>query len=544
MNEFAAMDLADVTPSALAGFDIAILGQMPLTAAQATMFMNWANGGGNLIAMRPDPQLAGLLGLTATGSTLTNAYLLVNTSALPGAGIVNQTIQFHGAADRYTLSGATTVATLYQTLTTATVNPAVTYRLTGAGTAAAFTYDLAQSVIYTRQGNPAWAGEPRDQYWDDNHSPNTTHDMFYGAAPFDPEPDWIDFNRIAIPQADEQQRLLVNLIEFLNLNRKPLPRFWYLPSNYKAVVVMTGDDHALGGTAGRFNQYLADSVAGCSVANWQCIRSTSLLYPGSPLTNAQAAAYQAQGFEVGFHVTSNCQAWTPSVLDSDTASQLGSWRNSYPSIASMYTNRIHCTVWSDWLSAAKIALKYGFRYEMSYSTGPNYWVMDRVGFQSGTGFSMRFGDVDGTMIDVYQGNNIVWDNDGAYSQTEPLWINTLLDNALGPLGYYAAVGVLAHTDNVQSSVSDAVVASAQARSVPVISGQQMLTWLDGRNGSSFGGLTWNSGVLAFSISPAAGSTGLQAMLPAQFGGRTLTALSIGGSPVGFSTQLMKGITYA
>ncbi|MBV9743319.1 MAG: immunoglobulin domain-containing protein, partial [Acidobacteriia bacterium] len=34
------------------------------------------------------------------------------------------------------------------------------------------------------------------------------------------------------------------------------------------------------------------------------------------------------------------------------------------------------------------------------------------------------------------------------------------------------------------------------------------------------------------------------MLPAQFGGRTLTALSIGGSPVGFSTQLMKGITYA
>ncbi|MBV9746713.1 MAG: hypothetical protein JO099_23380, partial [Acidobacteriia bacterium] len=53
MNEFAAMDLADVTPSALAGFDIAILGQMPLTAAQATMFMNWVNGGGNLIAMRP-----------------------------------------------------------------------------------------------------------------------------------------------------------------------------------------------------------------------------------------------------------------------------------------------------------------------------------------------------------------------------------------------------------------------------------------------------------------------------------------------------------
>ena len=30
------------------------------------------------------------------------------------------------------------------------------------GQAAAFTYDLARSVVYTRQGNPAWAGQKRD----------------------------------------------------------------------------------------------------------------------------------------------------------------------------------------------------------------------------------------------------------------------------------------------------------------------------------------------------------------------------------------------
>ena len=30
------------------------------------------------------------------------------------------------------------------------------------GQAAAFTYDLARSVVYTRQGNPAWAGQERD----------------------------------------------------------------------------------------------------------------------------------------------------------------------------------------------------------------------------------------------------------------------------------------------------------------------------------------------------------------------------------------------
>ena len=52
------------------------------------------------------------------------------------------------------------VATLYSSTTTATTNPAVTLRSVGSngGQAAAFTYDLARSVVYTRQGNPAWAG--------------------------------------------------------------------------------------------------------------------------------------------------------------------------------------------------------------------------------------------------------------------------------------------------------------------------------------------------------------------------------------------------
>ena len=62
-------------------------------------------------------------------------------------------------------------------------------------------------------------------------------------------------------------------------DRKPLPRFWYLPRGEKAAVVMTGDDHAFGGTAGRFDQYKAASPAGCSVVLWECVRGTSYIYP-------------------------------------------------------------------------------------------------------------------------------------------------------------------------------------------------------------------------------------------------------------------------
>ena len=35
-------------------------------------------------------------------------------------------------------------------------------------------------------------------------------------------------------------------------DQKPLPRFWYFPRDAKAVIVATGDDHANGGTSGRF----------------------------------------------------------------------------------------------------------------------------------------------------------------------------------------------------------------------------------------------------------------------------------------------------
>ena len=45
----------------------------------------------------------------------------------------------------------------------------------------------------------------------------------------DVHPDWVDLNKVAIPQADEQQRLLANMITQMNLDKMPLPRFWYFP---------------------------------------------------------------------------------------------------------------------------------------------------------------------------------------------------------------------------------------------------------------------------------------------------------------------------
>lgn len=539
VNAFATADLSTVNAGTLNSYDVVVLGEMPLSAAQVSMLTDWVTQGGNLVAMRPDKQLAGLLGLTDAASTLANAYLLVNTAAAPGAGIVNQTIQFHGTADRYTLSGATAVATLYATANTAAANPAVTMRTVGAGHAVAFTYDLARSIVYTRQGNPAWSGQERDGL-----SPIRSDDLFFGAKPGDVQADWVDFSKIAIPQADEQQRLLWNILLHTNSAKRPLPRFWYFPRMLKAVVIMTGDDHANGGTAGRFDQYMALSAPGCSVADWTCIRGSSYLFPATPIAPAQVSNYIAQGFELGVHVNTQCADYTQATLASYYSTQLAQFAAAFPAVPPPATHRTHCIAYSDYATQPQVSLDNGIRLDTNYYYWPASWVLDRPGMFTGSGLPMRFATAAGNMIDVYQAATQMTDESGI---TYAYHADTLFDRALGADGYYGAFTANMHTDfnpSAGQTGSDAIIASAQARGVPVIAARQMLDWLDGRNGSSFGSITWGNNLLDFTIAVGANATGLHTLIPAVAGGAPIQGLTLAGVSVPFTLQTIKGVSYA
>ncbi len=72
----------------------------------------------------------------------------------------------------------------------------------------------------------------------------------------------------------------------------------------------------------------------------------------------------------------------------------------------------------------------------------------------------------------------------------------------------------------------------------------MLTWVDGRNGSSFQSLSWSGGVLTFGIAVGAGANGLQAMVPTTAAVGPLTSLTRSGAGVSFTRQTIKGIEYA
>ena len=121
----------------------------------------------------------------------------------------------------------------------------------------------------------------------------------------------MNLDKVAIPQADEQQHLLSNLIEQMNQDKKPLPRFWFLPHDKKAAVVMTGDDHGNGGTVGRFHQYEADSPPGCSVADWAVRARHVLRLPGhADHRLRRPPPSRARGSRSALHVSTNCANWT------------------------------------------------------------------------------------------------------------------------------------------------------------------------------------------------------------------------------------------
>jgi len=555
-NEFTVIDISQLDATSLQKSDIALLSEVPLSDRQVQVLSGWVHRGGNLIAMRPPRRFAGIFGLDAPNaapdqSLLLDGYLAINPGTSAGAGLTKASIQFHGSADRYRLCNGTSLASLYRDSKTATSFPAVCLLKFGSGNVVVFTYDLARSVIYTRQGNPLWSDQERDGI-----SPIRSDDLFYGASASDPQPDWVDPEKIAIPQADEQQRLLSNIITLINYAKKPLPHFWYLPRGLKAAIVMTGDDHGHGGTVGRFKSYFNKSPPGCSVENWECIRGTSNIFVGS-ISSSEAAAFVRQGFEISLHVHTSCADWP-----NDTARQpigglmkrfdrtfagalydrqLAAFAERYPGVPAPVSNRIDCVTWGDYDTQPQVELSHGIRFDTNYYFWPAKWVRNQPGLFTGSGMPMRFATRDGNIIDVYQAATQMTDES---KQEYPLTVDTLLSNALGDSEYFAVFTVNMHHDKPNSRGADAVIKAAVSRHVPIVTAAQMLKWLDGRNASSFQNLTWSEGKLGFTIAVGTGGNGIQALLPMPSSAGNLVSLTLDGVEAKRQTRTIAGLNYA
>ena len=164
------------------------------------------------------------------------------------------------------------------------------------------------------------------------------------------------------------------------------------------------------------------------------------------MTDAQAGTYAAAGFEIALHVTvsNGCVSSVYNGEDADFTMQLLAFGAKFPSLPAPRTNRTHCVSWDDWAGMANAELNHGVRLDTNYYAYPASWIAGSPGFMTGSGIPMRFTDLDGSTIDVYQAPTQMNDEAGqVYSFT----VDALLDRAVGAEGYYGFFVANMHADS-------------------------------------------------------------------------------------------------
>ena len=418
-------------------------------------------------------------------------------------------MQFHGTADRYTLNGATGVATLYSNATTSTTNPAVTLRSVGTngGQVAAFTFDLARSVIATRQGNPAWAGQDRDGV--------DAEPVQRPVLRRQPATDWVNLAKVAHPagrRAAAAARQPDRRDE--RRDRLPLPRFWYFPGSHKAVVVATGDDHATGGTRGPL-QHLRRGQPGGLLGRPVGVPALHVVrlpehaadqHPGG-------VASTRQGFEVGLHPQNGCANFTslPVAPGHATPTQLGHVARGVPSRARRRRPAA---------STASSGATGSRRPRPSWQRDParhQLLLLARLVDRRPAGLHDRLGHADAVhrhrRLDDRRlpGQHQMTDESGQsypFTPEHPARPGARQPGLLRRLHRQHA-----HRQRPRPSRTPRCWPRPRRAACPVIAARQLLTWTDGRNGSSFSGISWSGSTLSFTVGIGVGATGLTAMLP-------------------------------
>jgi hypothetical protein len=525
LNQFAVKDLAAVTATDLSDAQVVVLAETPLTPTQANLFSNYVAGGGRLVAMRPDNQLTPVLGLTPAGSSTNEGYFALNAATAFADGFPTTTLPFHGQAINYTaVSEATTLATLFSNSSTPTSFPAV-IRFRGTVT---WAYDLARSVVYTRQGNPANASDR------DGTPPYRTEDIFFNA---------IDRDKVNIPYADVQMRMLGRVISDLLADVMPLPRLWYFPGSNRTLMVVTSDSH--GNPQSYFDLVISSVEArGGHVSIY--------MYGGASPSVSSTVSWRANGHEVGMHPAGFQNGLT---LDQAFQSNTNYFvLNGYGTPSS--TTRIHQLEWQGWVDAAKIEAFYGVRLDTSFYTwGPAVTYLDghqAHGYVNGSGLPMRFIDQTGAIVPVYQQVTSVIDEQlivGSYSEQmtpqQALSVTQqLIDDSQA--GGYSAITTQFHVDYFGFGEvrpwAEGTMDYARNLGIPMWTTERWLNYTTARAATTMSGFSWNPAAqqLAFVVSVPANSESQSVALPGTYGGLGLSGVLIDGGSGSVTAQTITG----
>ncbi len=87
------------------------------------------------------------------------------------------------------------------------------------------------------------------------------------------------------------------------------------------------------------------------------------------MTDAQAAAFEAQGFEIALHPNTMCINQSLFSLQNTFTKELAKLAANFPSISAPVTCRKHCLAWGDWSSTPKAEMQNGSGLMLIIITG-------------------------------------------------------------------------------------------------------------------------------------------------------------------------------
>ncbi|HMI67542.1 MAG TPA: hypothetical protein VK517_15985 [Cyclobacteriaceae bacterium] len=543
-NEFEIHPLEDtkVTLHYLKGFDIVILAETILSEAQKDMLGHYVKEGGSLIAFKPDKKLNDVFGIATTGTTLDDAYILIDTHTEIGNGITSQTLQFHGEADEVDLKSGKSIAALYKDAVTSTVHPAVIVNDYGHGHAMAFLYNLPKSIVFTRQGNFRNASREMDGI-----TGIRAMDLFTNG--------YVNTSKNTLNQADEQMRLLTHGIEHLSAYHKPLPRFWYFPDTLKCLVTLNndGEDSKEAEFGPQFNDVDAKRA-----------KMTLYIKEVEYISRTWVETWTAKGFEISGHPDDTRQAGNPdwNTMDSVYKALQNELQRNY-GITAMHTVTNHWFVWCgknaegvlDFAAQARIEENNGVALDCNYAHYDNgsdqgHFLGEmgtNQGNFTGSGLAMKFADTNGRVINVFQQLNNVYDQQYMEHKDQDGYYNCfkgLMDRSLDEV--YSFISVRAHNNEYFFSKVPLLKSLdyANSKGIPVWTEQNLLDFLKAKEEATFSDIQWTRHQLAFKIkSSLPHRNGLTCMVPAVYNGKKIIKITSNGITQPYSVKSIKGFKY-
>ncbi len=368
--------------------------------------------GGNLLMIGPPADFDSLLGIQHTNRTITDGYILFDSASHIARGLSHAPLQFFGTVQLFESTRANIVARLAPERSMIGSHVGIGFSSYGAGRTGFISFDLGQSIVMTRQGKPPLPGTLRaiDR---DGDGVFKTADLYY---------DSFDYANRAIPQADEQQKIFVNLIFTLLDGNALIPRVWYFPNAVPAVALLTGDHHGwasqlpmstiatwLNSVNGHYTFFVypdeIDTTVVHDLASQGHAISPHLYYPVSSNRLMRGRLLLAHWF-------SSTSFFRPRLGDLESEIDRGEREFEKLNIGTGRSSRFHYLIWWGWTETPQLLAQKGYRLDFSISgIDPRYGQRPNVvnhwnspmgyGYVNGSGQPMKVITPEGNLVDLF-----------------------------------------------------------------------------------------------------------------------------------------------